>query len=66
MKALLNVVPKSGALSARWKEMEEVKKLGLTKSIGVSNFRTEDLEVVLADCTIVPAVNQVCSIAFGA
>jgi len=42
-----------------WKEMEEVKMAGLTKSIGVSNFAVERLEEVLRICTIPPSVNQI-------
>ncbi len=50
-----------GQIKAWWKQMEEVKKEGLTKSIGVSNFRVQDLEEVLEVATIIPAVNQVSS-----
>jgi len=50
---------KEGRLQGIWKEMEEVKELGLTKSIGVSNFRVEDLEDILHSARIVPAVNQI-------
>lgn len=49
----------NGQLKAWWKQMEEVKKEGLTKSIGVSNFRVQDLEEVLEVATIIPAVNQI-------
>lgn len=42
-----------------WKEMEECVKLGLTKSIGVANFNTEQIERILEICVIRPAVNQV-------
>jgi len=42
-----------------WKGMEHVKKLGLTKSIGISNFNHEQTERILASCTVPPAVNQV-------
>lgn len=42
-----------------WKAMEECVKLGLTKSIGVSNFNSEQLERVLKVATIKPATNQV-------
>ncbi|KAF8637408.1 hypothetical protein AX17_002903 [Amanita inopinata Kibby_2008] len=48
-----------GTLPAVWKEMEEIKKAGLSKSIGVSNFRVEDLKVILQSAEIVPAVNQI-------
>ncbi|PHU02706.1 Non-functional NADPH-dependent codeinone reductase 2 [Capsicum chinense] len=39
--------------------MEECQKLGLTKSIGVSNFSCKKLADVLATAKIPPAVNQV-------
>lgn len=42
-----------------WKAMEECNKLGLTKSIGVSNFTCEKLSKLLENATIPPAVNQV-------
>jgi len=42
-----------------WKAMEECVKLGLTKSIGVSNFNSEQISRILANCTIKPAMNQV-------
>jgi diketogulonate reductase-like aldo/keto reductase len=41
-----------------WKGMEEAHKAGLTKSIGVSNHRVRDLEVIIAGGTVIPAVNQ--------
>jgi diketogulonate reductase-like aldo/keto reductase len=50
-----------GNLKQVWKDMEEVQKEGLTKSIGVSNFNEDDLKVVLDGATVVPAVNQVSS-----
>uniref|UniRef100_A0A2C9UFP1 NADP-dependent oxidoreductase domain-containing protein n=1 Tax=Manihot esculenta TaxID=3983 RepID=A0A2C9UFP1_MANES len=42
-----------------WEAMEECLKLGLTKSIGVSNFSCKKLETLLATANIPPAVNQV-------
>ncbi|XP_049404402.1 non-functional NADPH-dependent codeinone reductase 2-like [Solanum stenotomum] len=42
-----------------WAAMEECYKLGLTKSIGVSNFSCKNLADVLATAKIPPAVNQV-------
>jgi diketogulonate reductase-like aldo/keto reductase len=45
---------------AVWKSMEETQKAGLARSIGVSNFRIKDIQVVLAGGSVVPAVNQVC------
>nr|DAD34699.1 TPA_asm: hypothetical protein HUJ06_005339 [Nelumbo nucifera] len=43
-----------------WAAMEECQRLGLTKSIGVSNFSCKKLESLLAVAKIPPAVNQVC------
>ncbi|KAI3971796.1 hypothetical protein MKW92_001221 [Papaver armeniacum] len=42
-----------------WAGMEECQKLGLTKSIGVSNFSCKKLQTVLDTAIIPPAVNQV-------
>lgn len=39
--------------------MEELKKEGLTRSIGVSNYREEDLLEMESNWEIAPAVNQV-------
>lgn len=42
-----------------WRGMEDVKMLGLAKSIGVSNFNAAQLKRILRNCTLVPAINQV-------
>ncbi|KAI0780950.1 Aldo/keto reductase [Trametes elegans] len=52
-------VDHTGRLKAVWKEFEEVQKEGLTKSIGVSNFRNHELQEILEVATVVPAVNQI-------
>ncbi|CAL4076473.1 unnamed protein product [Meganyctiphanes norvegica] len=44
---------------AVWKEMEKMVDLGLTKSIGVSNFNEKQLRRLLAIGRIPPAVNQI-------
>lgn len=41
-----------------WKEMEKAVDDGLVKSIGISNFNKRQIEKVLANCRIQPAVNQ--------
>ncbi|KAF8714869.1 hypothetical protein HU200_027403 [Digitaria exilis] len=46
-------------LEGVWLAMEECHRLGLAKSIGVSNFTTKHLERILSVATIPPAVNQV-------
>ena len=47
------------SLSDNWKIMEQLKKEGLTRSIGVSNYREEDLLEMQDNWEIPPAVNQV-------
>ncbi|XP_042497630.1 non-functional NADPH-dependent codeinone reductase 2-like isoform X2 [Macadamia integrifolia] len=42
-----------------WAAMEECQRLGLTRSIGVSNFSCKRLSDLLLNVTIPPAVNQV-------
>ncbi|XP_042501617.1 protein REDOX 2-like [Macadamia integrifolia] len=42
-----------------WEAMEECCKLGLARSIGVSNFSNKKLSKLLTYATIPPAVNQV-------
>lgn len=42
-----------------YKAMEKLVKKGLVKSIGVSNFNSEQIERVLKNCEIKPVVNQV-------
>ncbi|XP_016725865.2 non-functional NADPH-dependent codeinone reductase 2 isoform X2 [Gossypium hirsutum] len=46
-------------LKSVWEAMEECQALGLTKSIGVSNFSCKKLETILSTAKIPPAVNQV-------
>lgn len=42
-----------------WKAMEQCVQLGLTKSIGVSNFNIKQIKDILEIATIKPVVNQV-------
>ncbi|KAK7345061.1 hypothetical protein VNO77_15450 [Canavalia gladiata] len=46
-------------LKGVWTAMEECQKLGLTKSIGVSNFTCKKLENLLSFASIHPSINQV-------
>lgn len=41
-----------------WKEMEKAVDDGLTKSIGISNFNKHQMQKLLANCRIPPAVHQ--------
>ncbi|KAF2565314.1 hypothetical protein F2Q68_00027014 [Brassica cretica] len=45
--------------TAVWSELEECKRLGLAKCIGVSNFSCKKLQHILSIATIPPSVNQV-------
>lgn len=42
-----------------WKGMEECVRLGLTKSIGLSNFNSKQITRVLENASIKPVMNQV-------
>ncbi|CAL0322295.1 unnamed protein product [Lupinus luteus] len=46
-------------IKGTWKAMEECYRLGLAKSIGVSNFGIKKLTLLLENATIPPAINQV-------
>ncbi|KAI4326314.1 hypothetical protein MLD38_031640 [Melastoma candidum] len=46
-------------IKGTWAAMEECSRLGLAKSIGVSNFGSRKLLQILDSCTVPPAVNQV-------
>ncbi|KAJ4765227.1 NAD(P)-linked oxidoreductase superfamily protein [Rhynchospora pubera] len=46
-------------LKGVWKAMEQCQRLGLAKSIGVSNFTTKRLNEMLTFAKIPPTVNQV-------
>jgi aldehyde reductase len=42
-----------------WKAMEKCVELGLVRSIGLSNFNSQQIQHILDNCTIKPTVNQV-------
>lgn len=56
---LIHTPKQHSDIKAVWKDLEGLKNDGLAKSIGVSNFRPQDLEEILSDATIKPAVNQI-------
>ena len=47
------------SLAKTWEALESLVHDGLTKSIGVSNFRAEDIEELSKTWKIPPAVNQI-------
>ncbi|MXO59405.1 aldo/keto reductase [Altererythrobacter salegens] len=51
--------PKKDAFLATWQAMIEMREAGLVKSIGVSNFRIEDLHRLKDETGVIPALNQV-------
>ncbi|HWK80590.1 MAG TPA: aldo/keto reductase [Thermomicrobiales bacterium] len=51
--------PARGLFVETWKAMEELLAAGKIRAIGVSNFRVQDLETLLAETEVVPAVNQI-------
>src|SRR5918911_1541317 len=42
-----------------WRALEEAHAAGKLRAIGVSNFEREDLDNILASCTVKPMANQV-------
>lgn len=43
-----------------WRGMEECVRQGLTRSIGISNFNSEQINRLLESAKIAPVNNQVC------
>lgn len=48
-----------GDYKGSWKAMEELYKAGKIKAIGVSNFDVKQLDDLIANSTIKPAINQI-------
>ncbi|KAG8419069.1 hypothetical protein J3459_011563 [Metarhizium acridum] len=46
-------------LQRKWADLEAIKASGRAKSIGVSNFLQEHLEVILKTAKVAPAINQI-------
>jgi 2,5-diketo-D-gluconate reductase A len=51
--------PKLGTALTAWQELLELQREGLASSIGVSNYRVEDLEQIIGETGVTPAVNQI-------
>jgi 2,5-diketo-D-gluconate reductase A len=52
-------VPSRDLFVETWQAFEKIQADGKATSIGVSNFRVQDLERVIAESSTVPAVNQI-------
>lgn len=52
-------VPSQGLFLTAWQTMEKIQAAGGARAIGVSNFLADHLEILLAEATVVPAVNQI-------
>lgn len=51
--------PRYDTYVGAWQSLEQLQAEGLTRSIGVSNFHQEHLARVIAEGSVVPAVNQI-------
>ena len=52
-------VPSRGLFVGAWLALEKIYAAGGARAIGVSNFLQEHLDTLLAETTVVPAVNQI-------
>ncbi|MEQ1737126.1 MAG: aldo/keto reductase, partial [Rhodoglobus sp.] len=52
-------LPKRGEFVSTWRTFERLTAEGLTRSIGVSNFKPAHLDTLAAETDTVPAVNQI-------
>jgi 2,5-diketo-D-gluconate reductase A len=52
-------VPQNGLTVQTWEALVELQREERVRSIGVSNFRVEDLERIIDATGVVPAVNQI-------
>ena len=52
-------MPTEGRYAETWRAFEQLLGDGRVRSIGVSNFRVEDLEHLMRDFDVVPAINQI-------
>ncbi|KQR75257.1 oxidoreductase [Arthrobacter sp. Leaf337] len=52
-------LPRRDEFISTWKTFERLQADGKARSIGVSNFKPAHLERLMAECDVVPAVNQI-------
>lgn len=58
-KKITDVDAEANSLEEIWLEMEKVVQEGKVRTIGVSNFNTDEIDRILKVCSIKPLVNQV-------
>lgn len=51
--------PRLGTALSAWQDLIELQREGLATSIGVSNYRLQDLEQIISETGVTPAVNQI-------
>ena len=51
--------PSEGQFVETWRAFTEARQDGLARSIGVSNFRVQDIEAIIEATGVAPAVNQI-------
>jgi diketogulonate reductase-like aldo/keto reductase len=51
--------PKPDHTVETWRAMEEIQASGKTRAIGVSNFLTHHLDVLLESANVVPSINEI-------
>ena len=54
-----SIIPSDNDIADTWKGMEDAYRAGLAKSIGVSNFNAKQIEKLMKESSIKPAINQV-------
>lgn len=52
-------LPKRGLYVEAWQALVTAQKLGLIRSIGVSNFEPEHLDKIIEETGVTPAINQI-------
>src|SRR5690348_16531298 len=52
-------LPRVGDFVETWRAMEAIEESGRARAVGVSNFQPHHLDRVLAETSVVPAINQV-------
>lgn len=52
-------VPAKGHFLDAWKGLIELQQQGLTKSIGVCNFQTNHLQMLMDETNVTPVINQI-------